>query len=144
MKKNRIERVYWHCKKVFCWQQKPAGVYSFLLGTLREDNFKLADDLLYRSVDTLETTEDCFRFCTGTECVLVLCSELTKWEQRINLILFWWFSTLRNSAESSTSFVSPWYSRYTTYLPLAFFTHLALDYPKNRFIKNKIYYVLFY
>jgi hypothetical protein len=43
------------------------------LGTLREDNYKLADDLLYRSVDTLETTDDCMRFDAGTECILVLC-----------------------------------------------------------------------
>lgn len=62
-------------KEYFADNKEPARVYRFLLGTLREDNYKLADDLLYRSIDTLETTEDCFRFCTGTECVLVLCSE---------------------------------------------------------------------
>jgi len=56
----------------------PSRVYKFLLDTLREDEYKLADDLLYQIVDTLETTDDCMRFCTGTECVLVLCSEPEK------------------------------------------------------------------
>jgi hypothetical protein len=65
-------------KEYFADNREPARVYRFLFGTLREDNYKLADDLLYRSVDTLETTDDCIRFCTGTECILVLCSEPTK------------------------------------------------------------------
>jgi hypothetical protein len=65
-------------KEFFADNKEPARVYRFLLGILREDNYKLADDLLYRSIDTLETTEDCFRFCTGTECILVLCSEPRK------------------------------------------------------------------
>ena len=65
-------------KEYFAEQQVPSRVYKFLLDTLREDEYKLADDLLYMSVDTLETTEDCFRFCTGTECILVLCSEPIK------------------------------------------------------------------
>jgi predicted transcriptional regulator len=62
----------------FADNKEPDRVYRFLLGTLREDHYKLADDLLYRSVDTLETTENCFRFCTGSECILVLCSEPRK------------------------------------------------------------------
>ena len=65
-------------KEYFTDNKEPARVYRFLLGTLREDNYKLADDLLYQSVDTLETTDDCMRFCVGTECVLVLCSEPRK------------------------------------------------------------------
>jgi hypothetical protein len=65
-------------KEYFADNREPARVYRFLLGTLREDNYKLADDLLYQSVDTLETTDDCMRFCVGTECVLVLCSEPRK------------------------------------------------------------------
>jgi hypothetical protein len=65
-------------KEYFANNKEPARVYRFLLGTLREDNYRLADDLLYCSIDTLETTEDCFRFCAGTECILVLCSEQTK------------------------------------------------------------------
>jgi hypothetical protein len=62
----------------FAEQQVPSRVYKFLLDTLREDEYKLSDDMLYHSVDTLETTEDCMRFCAGTECVLVLCSEPEK------------------------------------------------------------------
>jgi hypothetical protein len=65
-------------KSYFADNREPARVYRFLLGTLREDNYKLSDDLLYRNVDTLETTDGCFRFCAGTECVLVLCSEPEK------------------------------------------------------------------
>jgi uncharacterized protein (DUF1015 family) len=38
-------------------------------------DYKLTDDLLDTSVDTLETTEDCMRFCSDTKCILVLCSE---------------------------------------------------------------------
>ena len=65
-------------KEHFAEQQVPARVYKFLLDTLREDEYKLSDDLLYHSVDTLEMTEDCFRFCSGSECILVLCSEPKK------------------------------------------------------------------
>jgi hypothetical protein len=32
----------------------PAGVYKLLLDTLREDEYKLSDDFLYQSIDTLE------------------------------------------------------------------------------------------
>ena len=56
----------------------PAKVYTFLLDTLREDEYKLSDDLLHQSVDVIETTEDCFRFFIGKECILVLCSQPEK------------------------------------------------------------------
>jgi hypothetical protein len=62
----------------FAEHQMPSRVYKFLLDTLREDDYKLADDLLYHSIDALETTDDCMRFCAGTECILILCSEPTK------------------------------------------------------------------
>jgi hypothetical protein len=65
-------------KEYFADHKVPARVYKFLMDTLQEDEYKLSDDLLYQSVDTLETTEDCFRFCVGTECILVLCSEPRK------------------------------------------------------------------
>jgi len=60
-------------KEYFADNREPAKVYRFLLGALREDNYKLPDDLLYRSIDTLETTGGCFRFCEGSECILELC-----------------------------------------------------------------------
>ena len=41
---------------------------------LREDEYKLSDDMFYERVDMLETTNDCVRFYTGTECVLALYS----------------------------------------------------------------------
>jgi hypothetical protein len=53
-------------KEYFTDNKEPARVYRFLLVTLRADNYKLPDDLLYRSVDTLETTGGCFRFCEGS------------------------------------------------------------------------------
>ena len=65
-------------KEYFTDHKMPSRVYKFLLDTLREDEYKLSDDLLYQSVDTLETTEDCFRFCVGTECILVLSLEPEK------------------------------------------------------------------
>ena len=59
----------------FAGQQMPSRVYAFLLDILKADKYKLTDDLLDTSVDTLETTEDCMRFCSDTKCILVLCSE---------------------------------------------------------------------
>jgi hypothetical protein len=62
----------------FAEHRVPDRVYRFLLGTLREDDYKVSEDMLYHSVDTLETTDDCIRFCTGSDCVIVLCSEPKK------------------------------------------------------------------
>ena len=78
MKRIESNEYFNAVKKYFDDNREPARVYRFLLGTLREDDYKLSDDLLYRSVDTLETTNDCMRFCEGSECVLVLCSEPRK------------------------------------------------------------------
>ena len=75
MKRIESDEYFDAVKEYFAEQQVPARVYKFLLDTLREDEYKLSDDLLYQSVDTLETTDDCMRFCAGTECVLALCSE---------------------------------------------------------------------
>jgi hypothetical protein len=60
-------------QEYFANHKMPSRVYKFLLDTLRDEKYKLSDDLLYQSVDTLETTDDCMRFCAGSECVLVLC-----------------------------------------------------------------------
>ena len=78
MKRIEYNEYFNAVKEYFADNKEPARIYRFLLGTLLEDNYKLADDLLYRSVDTLETTEDCIRFCAGAEIILVLCSEPTK------------------------------------------------------------------
>jgi hypothetical protein len=77
---KRIEsNEYFDAVKVYFADHKvPARVYKFRLDTLKEDDYKLPKDLLQQNVDTLETTEDCFRFCAGTECILVLCSEPVK------------------------------------------------------------------
>jgi hypothetical protein len=78
MKRIESNKYFDAVKEYFADNKEPARVYRFLLETLREDNYKLADDFLYRSVDTLETTDDCMRFCEGSECILELCSEPTK------------------------------------------------------------------
>jgi hypothetical protein len=62
----------------FVDHKEPYRVYKFLLDTLREDEYKLPDEMFYQHVDMLETTEDCMRFCIGTECFLVLCSQPEK------------------------------------------------------------------
>lgn len=78
MKRIESNEYFDAVKEYFEEHKMPSRVYKFLLDTLREDEYKLSDDLLYQSVDTLETTDDCMRFCAGMECVLVLCSETEK------------------------------------------------------------------
>ena len=62
----------------FVDHKEPYRVYKFLLDTLREDEYKLSEDIINQSVDMLETTAGCMRFCIGTECILVLCSQPEK------------------------------------------------------------------
>lgn len=75
MKRIESNEYFKAVKEYFADNKEPARAYRFLLNTLREDNFKLSEDLIYINIDTLETADDCFRFCSGAECVLVLCSE---------------------------------------------------------------------
>jgi len=56
----------------FVDHKDPARVYKFLLYTLREDDYKLSEDIINQSVDMLETTAGCMRFYVGTECILTL------------------------------------------------------------------------
>jgi hypothetical protein len=58
----------------FARHKDPASVYSFLLNTLWTDKHKLSDKMYYERVDTLQMTDSCISFYTGTECTLVLCS----------------------------------------------------------------------
>jgi hypothetical protein len=62
----------------FIVHKEPASVYAFLLNTLWTDKYKLSEKMFYERVDTLETTDDCTRFYSGRECVLVLCSQPEK------------------------------------------------------------------
>ena len=78
MKRIESDEYFDAVKEYFVEHQVPSRVYKFLLDTLREDEYKLSDDLLYQSIDTLETTDECMRFCSGSECILVLCSEPRK------------------------------------------------------------------
>ena len=65
-------------KAYFVDHKEPYRVYKFLLDTLREDEYKLSEDIIHQSVDMLETTAGCMRFCIGIECILVLCSQPEK------------------------------------------------------------------
>jgi len=58
----------------FVDHKDPARVYKFLLDTLREDEYKLSEDIINQSVDMLETTAGCMHFYVGAECILTLCS----------------------------------------------------------------------
>ena len=78
MKRIESNEYFNAVKEYFVDHEVPARVYKFLMDTLREDEYKLSDDLLYQSIDTLENTDDCMRFCSGSECILVLCSEPIK------------------------------------------------------------------
>ena len=67
---------YFDAVKAYVVDHKdPAMVYAFLLNTLWTDKYKLSEKMFYQRVDKFETTEDCVRFYTGTECILVLCSQ---------------------------------------------------------------------
>lgn len=117
MKRIESNEYFDAVKSYFADQQVPARVYKFLLDTLHADDYKLSDELLYHSVDTHETIEDCFRFFTGTECILVLCSEPTKWEQRINLIFM--YSDFQHSGKQ-------WWAIYFFLVALIFTVYYAL------------------
>ena len=78
MKRIESNEYFEALKEYFAEHQMPSRVYKFLLDTLRKDEYELSDDMLYQSVDTLDTTEDCMRFCSDTKCILVLCSEAEK------------------------------------------------------------------
>jgi hypothetical protein len=73
---TRIQSNEYLCavQSYFAKYKDPSRVYRFLLGKLRADKYKLPDEMLYQNVDMLETTSSCMRFCTGKECILVLCS----------------------------------------------------------------------
>jgi hypothetical protein len=74
MERIQSDEYFAAVKAYFIDHYDPARVYKFLLDTLREDEYKLSEEMLYRSVDTLETTDGCMRFYTGTECIFMLCS----------------------------------------------------------------------
>ena len=78
MKRIESNEYFDAVKSYFAGNREPARVYRFLLGTLREDYNKVSEDMLYQIVDILETTDNCMRFCAGTECILFLCSEPEK------------------------------------------------------------------
>ena len=75
MKRIQSNEYFDAVKEYFADHKVPSSVYRFLPNLLREDDCKLSDGLLFQNIDTLETTDDCFRFYTGSEVILVLCSE---------------------------------------------------------------------
>lgn len=62
----------------FVNHKDPAMVYTFLLNTLWTDKYKLSNKMYYERVDMLKMTDNCASFYTGTECTLVLCSNVEK------------------------------------------------------------------
>ena len=74
MERIQSDEYFAAVKAYFIDHKDPGRVYKFLLDTLIEDEYKPSEEILYRSVDTLETTDSCMRFYTGTECILMLCS----------------------------------------------------------------------
>jgi hypothetical protein len=76
MKRIQSNEYFDAVREYFVDHKDPSRVYAFLLNTLWADKYKLSEKMFYERVDTLETTNDCVRFYTGTECVLVLCSTL--------------------------------------------------------------------
>lgn len=65
-------------QEYFANHKDPARIYAFLLNTLWTDKYKLSEKMFYERVDTLEMEEDSVRFYTGTDCILVLCSNPKK------------------------------------------------------------------
>ncbi len=49
-----------------------------LIEYLWADKYKLSEKMYYQRVNLLEMTENCVMFYTGTECTLVLCSNIEK------------------------------------------------------------------
>jgi hypothetical protein len=76
VEKIQSNKYYYAARKYFVDHKDPSMVYAFLLNTLWADKYKLPEKMFYERVDMLETTDACVRFYTGTECVLVLYSNL--------------------------------------------------------------------
>ena len=62
MKRIQSNEYFDAVKYYFAGQQMSSRVNAFLLYILKADNYKLIDDLLDMSVDTLEVTDDYIRF----------------------------------------------------------------------------------
>ncbi len=75
MKKIQSNEYFDAVQMYFVAHKDPATVYAFLLNTLWTDKYKLSNGMFYQRVDKFEMTEDCVRFYTGTECILVLCPQ---------------------------------------------------------------------
>jgi hypothetical protein len=74
MKRIESNKYYDAVRKYFVDHKDPSRAYAFLLNTLWTDKYKLSEKIFYERVDILDTTDDCVRFYTGTECVLTLYS----------------------------------------------------------------------
>jgi len=57
MERIQSDEYFAAVKAYFIDHKDPGRVYKFLLDTLIEDEYKPSEEILYRSVDTLETTE---------------------------------------------------------------------------------------
>lgn len=78
MKRIESQEYFDAVRAYFADHKEPAWVYAFLLNTLWKDNYKLPDKMFYERVNALKPAENCFCFYTGSEVILVLCSEPRK------------------------------------------------------------------
>lgn len=74
MKRIESNEYFDAVRTYFADHKEPAWVYAFLLNTLWKDNYKMSNKMFYERVSALKSTDNCFRFYTGNECVLVLSS----------------------------------------------------------------------
>ncbi len=77
MERIQSNKYYDAVKAYFADHKDPAMVYAFLLNKLWKDKYILSQRMYYQRVNMLKMTDNCVRFYTGTECDLVLCSNLT-------------------------------------------------------------------
>lgn len=78
MKRIESSEYFDAVQECFADNKMPSRVYRFLLDMLRENKYILSDDLLDSDIDMLETTDNCMRFYSDTDCILILCSKPEK------------------------------------------------------------------
>lgn len=80
MQRTQSKEYFDSVQAYFVNHKDPARVYLFLLNTLWTYKHKLSDKMYYQRVNMLEMKNNCAGLYTGTECTLVLCSNVKKAE----------------------------------------------------------------
>jgi hypothetical protein len=84
-------------QEYFAEHKMPSRVYKFLLDMLREDEYKLSDDLLYQSVIHLKRQK--IAFVSALESVF-LCCALSRKNEILNFFLRrLWFQLFREKKD---------------------------------------------